>query len=162
MIGRRGERRSGISMLAARHDDDDDDDEVLLLYKVKFFIQCKEIKIYLLIDILFNHLHLFPIHLAFVEKPIWEKEIWPIGIRYYHSGARVDLGAMVMDGVLRISPKLQHHGNLTIRLFNVIVVGGYTILQRRARRRRRKSVTSPYTWIWPCAKWTYNVHNDRT
>ncbi len=27
MIGRRGERGSGISVLAARHDDDDDDDE---------------------------------------------------------------------------------------------------------------------------------------
>ena len=26
MIGRSGERGSGISMLAARHDDDDDDD----------------------------------------------------------------------------------------------------------------------------------------
>ena len=27
MIGRNGERRSGISALAARHDDDDDDDD---------------------------------------------------------------------------------------------------------------------------------------
>ncbi len=27
MIGRRGERGSGISVLAARHDDDDDDDD---------------------------------------------------------------------------------------------------------------------------------------
>ena len=27
MIGRSGERGSGISMLAARHDDDDDDDK---------------------------------------------------------------------------------------------------------------------------------------
>ena len=27
MIGRNGERGSGISMLAARHDDDDDDDD---------------------------------------------------------------------------------------------------------------------------------------
>ena len=30
MIGRRGERGSGISMLAARHDDDDDDEEFVL------------------------------------------------------------------------------------------------------------------------------------
>ena len=27
MIGRRGERGSGISVLAAQHDDDDDDDD---------------------------------------------------------------------------------------------------------------------------------------
>ena len=27
MIGRSGDRRSGISVLAARHDDDDDDDD---------------------------------------------------------------------------------------------------------------------------------------
>ena len=36
MIGRNGERRSGISALAARHDDDDDDDddddETMMLY----------------------------------------------------------------------------------------------------------------------------------
>ena len=30
MIGRRGERGSGISMLAALHDDDDDDDDCYL------------------------------------------------------------------------------------------------------------------------------------
>ncbi len=30
MIGRSGERGSGISALAARHDDDDDDDENIL------------------------------------------------------------------------------------------------------------------------------------
>ena len=29
MIGRSGERGSGISVLAARHDDDDDDDEMV-------------------------------------------------------------------------------------------------------------------------------------
>ena len=32
MIGRSGERGSGISMLAARHDDDDDDKGLLLLF----------------------------------------------------------------------------------------------------------------------------------
>ena len=32
MIGRSGERGSGISVLAARHDDDDDDDDELLLF----------------------------------------------------------------------------------------------------------------------------------
>ncbi len=31
MIGRNGERGSGISALAARHDDDDDDDDRILL-----------------------------------------------------------------------------------------------------------------------------------
>ena len=31
MIGRRGERGSGISVLAARHDDDDDDIFIFLL-----------------------------------------------------------------------------------------------------------------------------------
>ena len=31
MIGRNGERGSGISALAARHDDDDDDDDDLSL-----------------------------------------------------------------------------------------------------------------------------------
>ncbi len=32
MIGRRGERGSGISVLAARHDDDDDDDIYIYIY----------------------------------------------------------------------------------------------------------------------------------
>ena len=36
MIGRRGERGSGISVLAARHDDDDDDIPINLL----FFKKC--------------------------------------------------------------------------------------------------------------------------
>ena len=30
MIGRSSERRSGISVLAARHDDDDDDDDIYM------------------------------------------------------------------------------------------------------------------------------------
>ena len=30
MIGRSGERWSGISVLVARHDDDDDDDDILV------------------------------------------------------------------------------------------------------------------------------------
>ena len=34
MIGRSGERGSGISMLAARHDDDDDDDDITPKLKV--------------------------------------------------------------------------------------------------------------------------------
>ena len=33
MIGRSGERGSGISVLAARHDDDDDDDDIALCAK---------------------------------------------------------------------------------------------------------------------------------
>ena len=32
MIGRSGERASGISVLAARHDDDDDDIYILEIY----------------------------------------------------------------------------------------------------------------------------------
>ena len=32
MIGRSGERRSGISVLAAQHNDDDDDDEKVRIY----------------------------------------------------------------------------------------------------------------------------------
>ena len=32
MIGKSGERGSGISVLAARDDDDDDDDDILLEY----------------------------------------------------------------------------------------------------------------------------------
>ena len=32
MIGRSGERGSGISVLAARHDDDDDDDIYIYIY----------------------------------------------------------------------------------------------------------------------------------
>ncbi len=32
MIGRNGERGSGISALAARHDDDDDDDIYIYIY----------------------------------------------------------------------------------------------------------------------------------
>ena len=44
--------------------------------------------------------------------------------------ARADLGAMAMKGYLH-SPKLQHHWNLTIRLFRVIpktLVGGGGVL----------------------------------
>ena len=33
MIGRNGERGSGISVLAARHDDDDDDDDIYITIK---------------------------------------------------------------------------------------------------------------------------------
>ena len=36
MIGRSGERGSGIFVLAARHDDDDDDDDELLLRTVVY------------------------------------------------------------------------------------------------------------------------------
>ena len=36
MIGRSGERGSGISVLAARHDDDDDDDLCILLHSLIF------------------------------------------------------------------------------------------------------------------------------
>ena len=32
MIGKSGERRSGISVLAARHDDDDDDEIYIYIY----------------------------------------------------------------------------------------------------------------------------------
>ena len=32
MIGRSGERGSGISVLAARHDDDDDDEYIAMLH----------------------------------------------------------------------------------------------------------------------------------
>ena len=35
MIGRRGERGSGISMLAAGHDDDDDDWYVTVVYLIE-------------------------------------------------------------------------------------------------------------------------------
>ena len=38
MIGRRGERESGISVLAARHDDDDDDDDSSLESINKYFL----------------------------------------------------------------------------------------------------------------------------
>ena len=41
MIGRRGQRGSGISVLAAQHDDDDDDDLLsskLLLASREFYI----------------------------------------------------------------------------------------------------------------------------
>ena len=34
MIGRNGERRSGISAQAARHDDDDDDDDIQNIAKI--------------------------------------------------------------------------------------------------------------------------------
>ena len=37
MIGRSGERRSGISVLAARHDDDDDDDDDWIIKIYWFF-----------------------------------------------------------------------------------------------------------------------------
>ena len=39
MIGRSGERGSGISVLAARHDDDDDDDEgcLITVYNILHF-----------------------------------------------------------------------------------------------------------------------------
>ena len=37
MIGRRGERGSGISVLAARHDDDDDNFIVILYFTNIFF-----------------------------------------------------------------------------------------------------------------------------
>ena len=34
MIGRNGERRSGISAQTARHDDDDDDDDIYIYIKL--------------------------------------------------------------------------------------------------------------------------------
>ena len=37
MIGRNGERGSGISALAARHDDDDDDDIYKLLVHINLY-----------------------------------------------------------------------------------------------------------------------------
>ena len=42
MIGRSGERGSGISVLAARHDDDDDEYDDLLMNN--FYIACYFIK----------------------------------------------------------------------------------------------------------------------
>ena len=39
MIGRSGERGSGISVLAARDDDDDDDDEINGNYSIDFIIE---------------------------------------------------------------------------------------------------------------------------
>ena len=36
MIGRRGERGSGISVLAARHDDDDDDPKLMVQINMKY------------------------------------------------------------------------------------------------------------------------------
>ena len=38
MIGRSGERGSGISVLAARHDDDDDDEEDLVFNNLQWLI----------------------------------------------------------------------------------------------------------------------------
>ena len=38
MIGRSGERWSGISVLAARHDDDDDDDIYIYIYNYRDII----------------------------------------------------------------------------------------------------------------------------
>ena len=38
MIGRRGERGSGISVLAARHDDDDDDDDVTHRWETNMYL----------------------------------------------------------------------------------------------------------------------------
>ena len=47
MIGRSGERGSGISMLAARHDDDDDFKKVTYLHTVMFQVThnnpCKQL-----------------------------------------------------------------------------------------------------------------------
>ena len=40
MIGRSGDRGSGISVLAARHDDDDDDDIYIYIYVYIFMCVC--------------------------------------------------------------------------------------------------------------------------
>ena len=40
MIGRGGERESGISVLTARHDDDDDDDDITFIRKSKNISLC--------------------------------------------------------------------------------------------------------------------------
>ena len=39
MIGRSGERRSGISVLAAWHHDDDDDDYITMSQKIQFLLE---------------------------------------------------------------------------------------------------------------------------
>ena len=47
MIGRSGERGSGISVLAARHDDDDDDDPPIYLSMNAIFFQAAVMSILL-------------------------------------------------------------------------------------------------------------------
>ena len=44
MIGRRGERGFGISVLAARHDDDDDDDDIYTQNNTCIHI-CKRLRV---------------------------------------------------------------------------------------------------------------------
>ena len=53
MIGRSGERGSGISALAARHDDDDDDYGLEHSFRIHSF---KPGQPYLIIEVFFNHL----------------------------------------------------------------------------------------------------------
>ena len=44
MIGRSGERWSGISQLAARHDDDDDDDDIYIYSSFELFYNSDGVK----------------------------------------------------------------------------------------------------------------------
>ena len=82
MIGRSGERGSGISVLAARHDDDDDDDLVnlpLIMLSSTLQIQfTKDINNFMdltdhfwVYGCLFNHWNLFWVWVGIIVASLW-------------------------------------------------------------------------------------------